>query len=467
MAHEGQSETHRRQKSSAILSGSRDIVIPRVILIVAVFALTVIGLMMVYSSSSIEAIDAGTNPLSGLAKQCGVTLFAIALCAVIARCIPYYVWLDKVLNVFWGISILLLILTMVMGTRMLGAQRWLVIGPINFQPSEFAKVVIVLTMARIVYKARTDNRSLGWIASNSAIYVLLLLLLIYVAQSDLGTTAICLVGILTVLILGDMPWQPLAILVAVICVLGFAAIFLVGYRSDRMAFLNPQADALGSGYQLIRSFYAFGSGGLFGVGIGNSTEKYLYLPESDTDFIFAILGEELGLVGAFVVIVLFVAILIAGFKIARKAPDMFGTMVAGGCTAMLVFQAFLNIGCVIGIFPTTGKPLPFISSGGSAMIGSYLLVAMILSVSFASGSSSGIFDRRRDDLRIIHADQASSSDRERHHRESSLQRANGSARLSNRQSRRSQEDLNRRSSQRVSSSGRTSNRSRDRTPRSF
>ena len=183
------------------------------------------------------------------------------------------------------------------------------------------------------------------------------------------------------------------------------AIVFTGYRSDRMLFLDPWDDGeggYGNGWQLIHSFYAFADGGLFGVGIGNSREKYLWLPEAETDFIFAIIGEELGLVGALAVVALFMLLLWAGMRIARSAPDNFGAMVAGSCTIMIVFQAFLNIGCVIGLLPTTGKPLPFISSGGSSLIATLIMVGLVLSVSQAAGAPS-VYDRRRDDLRVVRA----------------------------------------------------------------
>ncbi len=397
------------QRTSWLVSGPRDVVLPRLVLMLCVLTLTIIGLVMVYSSSSISVLSEGGNPLNDLAKQAGIAAFSIIACLFVARFVPYYAWLGHALDAFWAFSLILLLLTALIGTVGLGAQRWLVLGPISFQPSEFAKVAFVLMMARIMYQVRTERLDVRAFLLRTSVFVVAPLLLLYITQSDLGTTLICAVGIVTVLWLADVPWKPFAITIAVLGVLGVAAVFLVGYRSDRMVFLNPEADYYGSGYQLVRSFYAFGEGGLFGVGLGNSTEKYLYLPEAETDFIFSIIGEELGLIGALAVVAMFVAILLAGLKISKNAPDLFATMIAGGCTVMLVFQAFLNIGCVLGMLPTTGKPLPFISSGGSSMIGSYLLVCAILSVSFASGDESGIYDRRRADLRVVRSDLDDSS----------------------------------------------------------
>ena len=205
--------------------------------------------------------------------------------------------------------------------------------------------------------------------------------------------------------LGEAPWKAVAALVLGGIVLAAAATFFVSYRSDRMLYLDPWNDGeggYGRGYQIIHSYYAFSQGGLFGVGLGNSREKFLYLPESETDFIFSIIGEEFGMVGALVVIGLFMALLYCGMRIARSAPDDFGTMVAGSLTVMIVFQAFLNIGCAMGVFPTTGKPLPFISSGGSSLVASFMMVGLVLAVSEASGEDRE-YERRRDDLRIVRA----------------------------------------------------------------
>ena len=153
-------------------------------------------------------------------------------------------------------------------------------------------------------------------------------------------------------------------------------------------------------------------GGLVGVGLGNSHEKFQYLFASESDFIFAIIGEELGLVGALVVIALFLGVLFAGLSIAERASDEIGSMIAGGCTVMLVFQAFLNIACVIGVFPTTGKPLPFISSGGTSMLASFILVGLVLSVSAADAEPS-IYEQRRADLRLVKQERGGAPSRDR------------------------------------------------------
>ena len=396
-----QAASRQATRSLGLFDGPREVAMPRLVLVLCVFVLTVLGLVMVFSSSSIVAIAEGESPTYYVAKQLVVALASMTLCLLAARFLPYYVWLGRLLWAAWVGVIVLLLLTALIGTAELGAQRWLVLGPINFQPSEFAKPAFVLMAARIMYKARIETYQPVRTAVLLSVCVLLPLLGLYATQSDLGTTIICIVGFLTVLWLCGVRQSMMLLILAVLVLLGFVAVFGVGYRADRLSFMNPEEDPYGTGYQLIRSFYAFGEGGLLGVGLGNSSEKYLYLPEAETDFIFAIIGEELGLVGALVVVALFLGVLWAGLRIARNAPDLFGTMIAGSCTVMLVFQAFLNIACVIGLMPTTGKPLPFISSGGSALLGSFLLVSLVLSVSFASGDAPGIYERRRADLRVV------------------------------------------------------------------
>ena len=238
------------------------------------------------------------------------------------------------------------------------------------------------------------------------------LAIIYKTQSDLGTTMICIVAILAVLWYGELPIGIFVIILALIFVFGLIAMFGTGYRADRWSFLNPWDDGqggYGSGYNIMHSYFAFSEGGIFGVGLGNGHEKYQYLFASDSDFVFAVIGEELGMVGCLAVIALFLGVLYTGTLIARSARDDFSMMIAGGLTIALVFQAFLNIACAIGVFPTTGKPLPFISSGGSSILASLIMVGLILSVS-RDAASSDEFDRRRSSLRVVRREEDGADD---------------------------------------------------------
>ena len=393
--------TENAKQRSSIFSGPADIAGPRLALVVAVFFLSVIGLVVVYSASSIEAINEGLDPSAYFVRQAAYMLVSVAICALLAVKVPYDVYLGRVLDAFWLATIALLLLTALIGTVGLGAQRWLSLGPVSFQPSEFAKVAFILMMARIMYRAGNEKMDFSRLTAQVVALVIVPVGVLFLTQSDLGTTLICLVGILAVAYFSGLSLRTMALVAAGMLAFALAAVLLRGYRSERLSFLDPEADYYGSGYQLARSFYAFGEGGLFGVGLGNSTEKYLYLPEAETDFIFAIVAEEMGFVGALAVVLAFLVILWAGLRIAKSAPDLYGSMIAGASTVMLVFQAFLNIACVTGILPTTGKPLPFISSGGSSLLGSFLLVGIILSVSFAAEGVGGIYDRRRSGISVV------------------------------------------------------------------
>lgn len=374
------------------------------LLLAAVFALVVIGAIMVFSSTSAILSSAGKSPFSEMIQQLGYAGIGMLLMLVLWFAIPYKALMGG--NLLWGYyfaCMFLLLLTFFIGTEVNGAKRWLYLGPVGFQPSEFAKIALLMMTIRIMHDSSVGaiNQRAGLM--QFVVLVALPLAFMLFTQSDLGTVTICFVGIFAVLWLGGMPGKWIAIIGAVTLVGGLVMVFGVGYRSSRLVFLNPWDDGeggLGDGYNIIHAYYAIAEGGLFGQGIGSSNEKYGYLFASDSDFIFAIIAEELGLVGCVVVIGLFLVILYAGLRIAVECPDGFGKMVAGGFAIMLVFQAFLNIGCTIGVFPTTGKPLPFISSGGSSVIGSLMMVGMILSVGRSTGEARDP-RRQRDNLRVV------------------------------------------------------------------
>ena len=297
----------------------------------------------------------------------------------------------------------LILATAVMGTDNYGAKRWLYIGSVGVQPSEFCKIAFLLVAVRLLLDYRSGMVEFRASMVRVLIFLIVPIAIMYRTQSDLGTTVICAVGIIAVMWMGGVPRKVIAAVLAVCVVGGLIAIFGTGYRAGRLVFLDPWNDGeggYGTGYNIIRSYYALSEGGLFGVGLGNSHEKFQYLFASESDFIFAVIGEELGLVGAMAVVLLFFGVLFAGLSIAERSDDEIGTMVAGGCTVMLVFQAFLNIACVIGVFPTTGKPLPFISAGGSSMLASFILLGLILSVSRPERGPS-VYERRRADLRLV------------------------------------------------------------------
>ncbi len=375
---------------------------PRLLLLLSVLALMLIGLVMVYSASSVKAIDSGSDATSYLFDQVKYAAIGIAAALVLWR-INYTLWSGKLVWAGWAVIVVLLILVAVAGRTDYGATRWLNIGPFSMQPSEFAKIIFIMMSAKFIWELR-NGTSGGWLCVAKFFFIVLVpLAFLFKTQSDLGTTAICCMGIIAVLWLGEVPTKTVMGITALVVIVAIVAVFFVDYRADRFSFIDPWNDGeggYGSGYNIKRSYYALAEGGLFGVGLGNSHEKYLYLFASESDFIFSIIGEELGMVGALAVIGLFLLFLYAGLRIAVSAPDGFGCMLAGGCTIMIAFQAFLNIACCIGVFPTTGKPLPFISSGGSSIIATLIMVGLIMSVSRASGGPS-VYDRRRADLRIV------------------------------------------------------------------
>lgn len=389
-------------RSSHTVRDAAGAVPPRLLLVIAVVILTLLGCVMIYSSSIAEALDENVPAISYLTDQLLFVAVGAAAAFVLWKWVPCRVWRGPLLWIIWGIAVGLLVLVALMGIVGLGAKRWLTLGPISLQPSEFAKIALVLVAAHLYCEYREGSCTVSQMLTKAFLFIGIPVAFLYVTQSDLGTTIIIAVGVLAVMWLGEVPLK----FIGGICVLGAVfvvfAIAFTGYRSDRMLFLNPWDDGeggQGGGFQLIHSYYAFSQGGLFGVGLGNSSEKF-YLPEAETDFIFAIIGEELGMVGALFVVALFIVVLYAGMRIANSASSDFATMVAGSCTLMLVFQAFLNIGCVVGLLPTTGKPLPFISSGGSSLIATFIMVGLILSVA-KEESGPSIYEQRRANLRIV------------------------------------------------------------------
>ncbi len=367
--------------------------------------LLVVGLVMVYSSSSITSLVEQGDPLGEAIKQCFFAVLGTAIAVAVAKYVGEEAWRGRFGNLFYVACLIILVLTFFMGTVGLGAKRWFVVGPISIQISEFAKIAFVMMTARFVEEYREGALDFKAVIIKGVGFIAIpLVLLIFVAQSDLGTTLICLAGIGIVVWLGGLSWRTTAFVFLIMALASVVAIVGAPYRMQRlMNFTDPWADAQNTGYQLVHSFKALASGGLFGVGIGNSYEKLLYLPEAETDFIFAIVGEEMGLLGSLSVVAAFVVFLVGGFRIARQARSPFMSLFAAGLTVMIVFQAFLNISCVVGLAPTTGKPLPFISSGGSSLLSSLMLVGALLSVSFGS-SSEGEYRQRRENLRVVSAE---------------------------------------------------------------
>ena len=373
---------------------------PRLVLLVSTAILVCFGLVMIYSASSISAMtseDMGYNPFYYVQRQLGFAAAGVALAFIVSR-IDYRAVVRNFQVPIWIVTIgmLAIIFTPIAGADAYGATRWISIGPFSFQPSEFAKITILISVSYLAQQYFIDQ-TIDQIEffKKFAIAALVPLVLI-LAQPDKGSTLIIVGTLLVIGYLADVDRRVLAT-IAVAGFIGFAFLSLKDdySRARVVTMFNPWADYYGAGYQLAQGFYAFGSGGIFGVGFGFSRQKYSYLPMAHNDFIFAVIGEELGFIGVLGLLVVFGALVWAGFKIARYAPDLTGRLIAAGCTSMFIIQAFVNIGGVLGLLPLSGKPLPFISYGGSTIMSSILMVGLLMSVSRQSRLPETEYDRQR------------------------------------------------------------------------
>ena len=354
-------------------------------------ALTCLGIVMVYSASSVAAQAQYRDGAFFLKRQVLYTIIGLAAMSVAWK--VHYARLRR-----WTVPLLVLTVLAVIvvlfphvGRAAGGARRWLPLGGVfNFQPAELAKLGLILYLSNFLANrgARVRQFIPGLVPP---LLVLLILAVAILKQPDLGSVLILAMIAGVMLFVGG---ARLVHLLALGCAAVPAVIAVVlheSYRSSRLlAFLDPWKDPRGTGFHIIQSLLALGSGGLTGLGLGHSTQKFFYLPERHTDFIFAIIGEELGLAGAGAVLVLFALIAVWGFRIASRLPDRYGILLTTGLTTMLVGQAALNIGVVTGAVPITGVPLPFISFGGSSLVSNYLAIGMLLNLSQYARFPEGI-----------------------------------------------------------------------------
>lgn len=376
-----------------------EVAVPRAVFIVIVVAMLLFGLMMVYSASSVRALTLFGNGAYYFTRQIAFVGAGVVIAYLISR-FDYRRARGPIAWVLWGICTAALLVTTFLGkVGIFGAQRWLDLGFVTLQPSEFAKLACIVLVAALMcdwHEHIIDDRQ--FLART--MFAILPVMGLIIVQPDLGTTALLAITMGTLLLLGGVEGKYLGFgfggMAAAVAILAVAA----PYRFKRLLALNPWKYPDTIGYQAINGFYAFASGGLTGVGLGLSRQKYAYLPAAHTDFIFAIIGEELGLAGTLSVIAAFIILTWAGFQIARHAPDRFGRLIASTATVAIAAQALVNIMCVIGLLPITGKPLPFISAGGSSMSATMIAVGMILSVSMHSDLKSRA-DRRRGQMRVV------------------------------------------------------------------
>ncbi len=354
-------------------------------IVVTVAALVTVGIVMVFNTSYFFAGERFGDPMHVFTKHL-VSIALGTLCCFLASRVRSTAY-ERLAYPALAVVVLLLIAVLIPGVGLVrgGARRWIGLGAMNLQPSELAKVVAVLYLARSMVRKgpRVTTFSLGVLPHFIVIGVLAALV---VVEPDFGTAVLLIVTLFAMLFAGGVRWRHLAVPILPIVPAAIYAVSSSPYRMQRvMVFLDPWEHPRDAGFQLVQSFLAFGSGGLFGAGLGESKQKMFYLPEAHTDFIFSVIGEELGLIGALVIVGLFAVLAIRGLRVALNHPTTFGQLVAFGATTVLVLQAGINMAVVLGLLPTKGLALPFVSYGGSAMIGAMLAAGVLLALSRESG----------------------------------------------------------------------------------
>ena len=349
------------------------------LLFTVVVVLLVVGLVMVYSASSALAREqaSGRNPF--LVKQ--LVAAAIGLVGMWLAMHFDYRLLQKRAVAYVGLAgVIALLALALLQPELNGTKRWILLGGLSFQPSELAKLAVVLYVAYQV--ARQEEREHIYELLVPCVAVIVVLVGFIMLQPDLGTAALVALAGGMMLFIGGVPWRFFLGGVAAVVPLAFLAVRLEPYRWQRVtAFLDPEKYQLGAGFQADQSLIAIGSGGLAGLGLGDSIQKLHYLPHPQSDFIYSILAEELGLLGALALLVLFGLVLWRGVRAGWQAPDLFGRHLAWGLTLILVVQALLHVSVALSVIPTTGVPLPLLSAGGSSLIVTLLACGILLNVS--------------------------------------------------------------------------------------
>jgi cell division protein FtsW len=351
-----------------------------VLLVAIIGVLVTIGVVMVLSASSILSLTSYGNAWHFFERQLIWTALGVVAFAVVVR-IDYHRW-QRAIRPLVVVSGVLLVLVLIpkIGVYVGGSRRWLGLGPWRFQPSELAKLALLLFAADLVAR-RVDELHDWRRVLRPVLGVLLCFGALVCLEPDLDSTVLLAVIVGAVLFAGGIRARHLAVVGAGAVTLALALAVVAPYRRARvLTFLEPTADASNTGYQIVQSLIALGSGGVDGVGLGAGRAKWLFLPNAHTDFIFAVIGEELGLIGTLTVLALFVAFAVVGVRTALRAPDRFGTLLATGITVWIVAQAAVNIGGVIGVLPVSGIPLPFVSFGGSSLVFSLVAAGIMANV---------------------------------------------------------------------------------------
>ena len=357
------------------------------LLFMATLLLVSTSVVMVYSASAVVAMETQKDPSVFLFKQGTWALLGLCLMPISMR-LDYRMYRQPI--VIWtalAMTGTALLAVLVVGTERNGATRWLGLGPLGIPPSELAKIAVIIFIAALLEKRmdRIDEPKHALLPIGIVLGIVVALIL---AEPDLGTSvSVVMIAAVMVFAAGINYRYVVGLFLASLPAL-YALLYFSEYRRRRvLAFLDPWADPLGDGYQMIQSMIAVGTGGVFGRGLMGGVQKLFYLPEPHNDFIYSVIAEELGLIGASVVLVCFCVITWRGLRTAMRAPDRFGSFLALGLTTMVAFQALFNISVVLGLLPTKGIPLPFVSYGGSSLIINLIGMGILLNVSQHASSS--------------------------------------------------------------------------------
>ena len=366
-----------RIREARFVRGKMDFSILLVISVLCAF-----GLVMVFSASYYYAQHySGANNDSFYYLKRQILYLAMGYPVMLLVSLIDYRIIEKMRSLFMAVSILLLIAVLLWGRDLNGGKRWLVIAGISIQPSELAKFGLMIFMCSYMSRHRHEMNTFRYGMFPMLIAIGVIAGLVMLQPNMSMAVIIGFIGIV-LLYLGGCDLKQLLILGGVAIVAFFVLAFAADYRVDRLtSFSNPELDPQGTGYQLLQSYYAIGSGGLFGKGLNNSYQKLLYMTYGESDFIFAILCEEFGFVGGFIVILLYGWIVFRGMIVSMRCRNRFGSLLAAGISIVFGFQVFVNIGVVTGLLPTTGQALPFISAGGTSLLVFLAAMGLLLSIS--------------------------------------------------------------------------------------
>jgi len=352
---------------------------PDLVLFIVVFMLVGIGIAMSYSASAVYAMKTFGDSFYFLKKQ--LLWFFIGFTALLIFQEIDYRFYIKQTRFLLLISLVLLVVVLLpgVGHNAKGSVRWISLGFASFQPSEFVKIFMVIYLVKIFSSEKKGNQVLQMLIPLIIIAVMFVLILM---QPDFGTAMDLLFVSVIILFVSGFPLTYIIALFVVSIPMFYLIVYQVDYRRDRiLAYIDPWKDRFGNGYHIIQSFIAFKKGGILGVGLGYGTQKITRLPEPHTDFIFAVIAEEVGLFGTVFIVLLYIIIFMRAVSISIYAPDEFGSLLAIGLSLLIVVQAFINMGVVTGSLPTTGIPLPFVSYGGSSLLSNMIAAGILLNIS--------------------------------------------------------------------------------------